>query len=457
MDIKVLLKHIDTLIWGAPLLILLVGTGIVLTIELKGLQLHKFPIVMKYTFLKMFDKTKAKEGTITPFQSVATALAATIGTGNIVGVATAIIIGGPGAIFWMWLAAFFGMATKYAEVTLSVAYREKNSKGEVVGGPMYYIQNGLGLPWLGKAFALFAALATFGIGSTTQANAITGTLKAAFNLNPTAVGLLLSIVVAIIIVGGLNSIAKVTEKLVPFMASCYIIGGILVLIINFHAVPGALDSIFTNAFNPRSAVSGSTIGLLVAVQAGVSRGLFTNEAGLGSSPIAQASADTDHPARQGLWGIFEVFMDSIVVCTITALVILSSGVLSTGIDATATSAAAFSTGISFGGYIVTLGLVLFAFSTILGWEYYGETSIRYLFGDKASKPYRVIFTISIFFGAVMELEMVWHLANILNGLMAIPNLIGVLGLSGVIVKLTKDFFADPDRVRNSKDKDFSIN
>ncbi|NLJ90874.1 MAG: sodium:alanine symporter family protein [Clostridiales bacterium] len=449
-----MLKQLDTIVWGPPLLILLVGTGIILTVELRALQLRKFPLIMKSTLFKIFDKTKAREGTITPFQSVATALAATIGTGNIVGVATAIIIGGPGAIFWMWLAAFFGMATKYAEVTLSVAYREKNSKGELVGGPMYYIQNGLGLSRLARLFAIFAVLATFGIGSTTQANAISGTLKGAFGFNTAGVGLLLSITVAVIIVGGLKSIAKVTEKLVPFMAGCYLIGGLIVLIINYQAVPGAIASIFTNAFNPRAAVGGTGVGLVVAMQAGVSRGLFTNEAGLGSSPIAQASADTDHPSRQGLWGIFEVFMDSIVVCTVTALVILSSGVLSSGVDATSLSAAAFSNSISYGGYIVTFGLVLFAFSTILGWEYYGETSARYLLGDRASKPYRIIFTITVFLGAVMELEIVWYIANILNGLMAIPNLIGVLGLSSVVVKLTKDFLRDPDKIRDSEDQSY---
>lgn len=452
-NIQEILSKLDALVWGIPLLVLLVGAGIIMTTRLKGLQIRKFIYILKNTFLKMFSKTEAEEGAVTPFQAVSTALAATVGTGNIVGVATALIAGGPGAIFWMWIAAFFGMATKYAEVTLSVAYRERNSEGQWAGGPMYYIDKGLNLAWLGKLFAFLAAIATFGIGNTVQANAIAGVLNASFGVNKMVVGAILTILVAFVVMGGLKSIASVTEKLVPFMAALYLIAGIIILVLNGSKVPGAFGAIFSSAFSAKAAAGGFIgVGLMQTIRAGVSRGVFTNEAGLGSSPIAQASATTDHPCRQGMWGVFEVFIDTILVCTITSLVILTSGLLSPDADASILSATAFGASISHGEWIVTLGLVLFAFSTILGWEYYGETSIRYLLGAKSGLPYRIIFIIFVFVGCVAQLDTAWLLADILNGLMAFPNLIGVIGLSTVVVKLTNDFFGDPERIRTSPEE-----
>lgn len=450
MGFKEFLESVDAFVWGPPLLILLLGAGVILTVRLKGLQFSQFGFAMRETFLKMFEKTEVGEGEVTPFQALSTALAATVGTGNVVGVAVAIITGGPGAVFWMWVAAAFGMITKYSEVTLAIAYRIRKPSGEYNGGPMYYIDRGMDLPWLGWIFALFAGLATFGIGNSVQSNAIAGVLNTAFGFNPTIVGIILAVLTAIVIVGGIQSIVKVTEKLVPFMALLYIIGGIVVLVVNRSRLGGAIASIFTNAFSPQSA-AGGVLGytLMTTISAGISRGLFTNEAGLGSSPIAHATASTDHPVRQGLWGITEVFLDTFVICSITALVILSSGVLGTETDASALTATAFSKGFPFGGYIVSIGLTLFAFSTILGWEYYGETSMRYIFGDKVSMPFRIIYVIVVFLGCTANLDLVWTIANILNALMAIPNLVGLIGLSGVIVKLTNDFLGDPERIRTS--------
>lgn len=449
-----LIKQIDAFIWGVPLLVLLLGAGIILTFKLTGFQVRQFGFAMKNTFGKMFDKSEYGEGTVTPFQALSTALAATVGTGNIVGVTVALLTGGPGAIFWMWIAAFFGMATKYAEVTLSIAYRIKKENGEYAGGPMYYIDKGMKLPWLGKLFALFAGIATFGIGNSVQSNSIAGVLNANFGLNPIVVGAVLTILVAIVILGGIKSISKVTEKIVPFMAVFYILGALIVIIVNRANLLPALASIFQNAFSYQAAAGGAVgFGLVQIMRAGISRGVFTNEAGLGSSPIAHASATTDHPVRQGLWGVSEVFIDTFFVCTMTALVVLTSGIV-TGPDADASAVVAQAFGQSFapGKYIVTLGLVLFAFSTILGWEYYGETSIRYLLGEKAGPPFKVIYIIFVFVGSTIELGTAWDVANILNGLMAFPNLIGLIGLSGVVVKLTKDFFEDPDRIRTSPEE-----
>lgn len=448
------LSKIDAIVWGPLLIVLILGTGALLTVRLRGLQFRKFGYIIKNTLFKMFDKSNLEEGEISPFAALSTALAATVGTGNIVGVATAIITGGPGAVFWMWLAAILGMVTKFAEVSLSVAYRIKDHDGNWAGGPMYYIERGLGLSWLGKVFAALAALATFGIGNSTQSNAIAGVLKTNLGISPVIVGIVLSILVSIVILGGIQSISKVTEKLVPFMAGFYIVGGIVVLFANGSQVGPAFSSIFQQAFSTKAAAGGAAGTVMaLAMRAGIARGVFTNEAGLGSSPIAQASAKTDHPTRQGIWGVFEVFVDTILVCTITALVILSSGVLNNpGITADVASAHAFSTVFSWGKYIVTLGLVLFAFSTILGWEYYGETSARYLFGPKVSKVYRVLYIVVCFLGTQINLDVAWAVANILNALMAFPNLIGVLFLSGDVVRLTKDFFDDPERIRKSPDE-----
>ena len=430
-------------------MVLLVGAGIILSVRTGFVQAKHFGYIMKNTMGKMFEKGEIEEGAISPFQALSTALAATVGTGNIVGVSVAILGGGPGAVFWMWIAAFFGMCTKFSEVNLSVAYRVKTEDG-YAGGPMYYIDRGLKKPWLGKCFAFLAGVACFGIGCSVQSNAIAGTLKSSFNVPPMITAVVITIAASVVIIGGIQSISKVTEKLVPFMAAFYIVGGLIIIISNASMLPFAIRAIFVGAFNP-SAVGGGVIGytIMLAMRNGVSRGVFTNEAGLGSSPIAHASASTDHPTRQGMWGVTEVFLDTFVVCTITALVIITSGVLDDGVtDASALVATAFSMHLSIGKYIVSLGLLLFAFSTILGWEYYGETSARYLLGAGIGKPYKLVYIIMIFVGCVINLDLVWTIANILNALMAIPNLIGLIGLSGVVVALGKDFFAD-DRKRTS--------
>lgn len=449
-----LLKAFDKFLWGLPLILGILGTGIYISIKTGGIQFRKLPFALKHTLGNIFKKDHDhKSGDISSFQALATALAGTVGTGNIVGVSLAILLGGPGAIFWMWLAAIFGMATKFAEVSLAVLYREKKGKG-FVGGPMYYIKNGMGNEKLAKAFAIFSGLAVFGIGNSTQSNAIAGILKENLNINPLITGIILSIIAAIVIVGGINSISKVTEKLVPLMSILYIGGCISVLVVNYSNILPAFKSIFLGAFSPKS-LGGGFAGLSIksVVSSGIARGVFTNEAGLGSSPIAHASAKTDHPIRQGLWGIAEVFVDTIIICTMTALVILTTGANTrANVDASALVSQAFASGSSFGPMIVTIGLSLFALSTILGWAYYGEVSIGFLFGEKAFIPYRIVYVIFVFLGANMDLGLAWTVANILNGLMAIPNLIALIALSPVLVKLSKDFFKDPERIRKSSEE-----
>lgn len=449
-----LLKAFDKFLWGLPLILGILGTGIYISIKTGGIQFKKLPFALKHTLGNIFEKDHDhKSGDISSFQALATALAGTVGTGNIVGVSLAILLGGPGAIFWMWFAAIFGMATKFAEVSLAVLYRERKDKG-FVGGPMYYIKNGMGNEKLAKAFAIFSGLAVFGIGNSTQANAIAGVLKENLNINPLITGIILSIIAAIVIVGGINSISKVTEKLVPLMSILYIGGCISVLVVNYSNILPAFKEIFLGAFSPRS-LGGGFAGLSIksVVSSGIARGVFTNEAGLGSSPIAHASAKTDHPIRQGLWGIAEVFVDTIIICTMTALVILTTGANTrANVDASALVSQAFASGSSFGPMIVTIGLSLFALSTILGWAYYGEVSIGFLFGEKAFIPYRIVYVIFVFLGANMDLGLAWTVANILNGLMALPNLIALVALSPVLVKLSKDFFKDPERIRKSSDE-----
>lgn len=449
-----LLKAFDKFLWGLPLILGILGTGIYISIKTGGIQFKKLPFALKHTLGNIFEKDHDhKSGDISSFQALATALAGTVGTGNIVGVSLAILLGGPGAIFWMWFAAIFGMATKFAEVSLAVLYREKKGKG-FVGGPMYYIKNGMGNEKLAKAFAIFSGLAVFGIGNSTQANAIAGVLKENLNINPLITGIILSIIAAIVIVGGINSISKVTEKLVPLMSILYIGGCISVLVVNYSNILPAFEEIFLGAFSPRSLGGGFTgLSIKSVVSAGIARGVFTNEAGLGSSPIAHASAKTDHPIRQGLWGIAEVFVDTIIICTMTALVILTTGANTrANVDASALVSQAFASGSSFGPMIVTIGLSLFALSTILGWAYYGEVSIGFLFGKKALIPYRIVYVIFVFLGANMDLGLAWTIANILNGLMALPNLIALIALSPVLVKLSKDFFKDPERIRKSSEE-----
>jgi AGCS family alanine or glycine:cation symporter len=441
-------SKLNSLVWGPPMLVLIVGTGVYLTTRINFMSITKIGYVLKNTLLKMFDKSTVGEGEITPFQAVATALAATIGTGNIAGVATAIALGGPGAVFWMWLSAIFGMATKYGEVVLAIKYREKTPDGRFVGGPMYYIRNGLNLKWLAAIFALFGALAAFGIGNMTQANSVAAVLESNFGVNKWISGIIVAAATAAVVLGGLKRIVQVTEKLVPFMAAFYVLGGIIILVTNAARIPAAFGLIFSQAFTGTAAVggfAGSTI--MMAARYGVARGVFSNEAGLGSAPIAHAAATTDNPVRQGLWGIFEVFMDTIVVCSITALSIMVTGVWQTGETGAALSALAFDTAIpGIGGSIVAVGVLLFAYSTIISWEYYGERCAEYLLGSKVILPYRILFIPFIVIGAIGGLVTIWDIADTLNGLMAIPNLIGVLGLSGVIIKLTKEYFSKEKEV-----------
>lgn len=447
-------KLIGEFVWGWPMLILLLGTGLFIGIKTKFIVISKFGYIMKNTLFKMFKKNNIGEGEVSAFQAVSTALAATVGTGNIAGVALAIAVGGPGAVFWMWLSALLGMTTKFAEVILSITYRVKNDEGSFYGGPMYYISRGLGKHWLAKIFALFGALASFGIGCMTQSNSIAEVLNASFNINPVIVGLVLAVLSAIVILGGIKRIGQVTEKLVPLMAFFYIMGSLIIIIINAGQIPHAFKLIFSSAFTGQAAVggfAGST--LMMAMRNGISRGVFTNEAGLGSAPIAHAAATTDHPVRQGMWGVFEVFMDTIVICTMTALVVLVSGVWNSGLQGAALTSAAFEEGIRGGKYIVSIGLTLFAFSTILGWSYYGEKCTQYLLGSKFITPYRLIFIPLVFVGSIGGLQSIWAISDTLNGLMAIPNLIGLLFLSGVVVTMVKDFFKDPERHRES-DKEY---
>ena len=452
---------INGFVWGPVMLVLLVGTGLYLSISTGFVQFRRFGYAMKNTIGKVFHKAEAGHGEITPFQAVTTALAATVGTGNIAGVTGAIVLGGPGAVFWMWISALVGMCTKYAEVLLAVKYRERNEKGEWVGGPMYYIKNGLGkhFKWLGTVFAVLGALAAFGIGNISQINSIADSVnQVAQAFNPAAVdakstialvtGIVIAIFVGLVVIGGVKRIGQVTEKLVPFMAIIYIVCAVIVVIAHAGAIPAVFSMIFTGAFNP-SAVVGGAVGITIrlAMTKGVGRGVFSNEAGLGSAPIAHASTSERDPVKQGLYGIFEVFMDTIVICTLTSLVVLCSGVAEGhwgegALAGASTTIAGFSTvfGPKFGASLLAIGLLLFATSTILGWSLYGTRCIEYLFGHKAVKPYQLLFVIVIVLGAVADLTLVWDISDTLNGLMAIPNLIGLLLLSPVVIKVTRDYF-----------------
>lgn len=434
-------EFVNNLVWGWPFLLLIFGTGIFLTAFTGFISFRKFGYIIRQTFFKIFSKDQVGEGEITAFQAVSTALAATVGTGNIAGVGTAIAIGGPGAVFWMWIAALFGMTTKYGEVVLSIKYREKTEDGRFVGGPMYYLTKGANMKWLAIVFASFGTLATFGIGNMVQSNSVADSLNATFGINPLITGVVLAVLVALVILGGIQSIGKVTEVIVPFMAVIYIIGGVSIILLNITLVPEAFRVIFHDAFTG-SAATGGFVGssIMLSVRYGVARGVFTNEAGLGSAPIAHAAATTDHPVRQGLWGVFEVFADTLVLCTITALVIVMTGAYDSGLDGAPLTTAAFEEGLAYGGYVVTFGLIFFAFSTLLGWSYYGERCMEFLFGPKSIIFYRLVYLPLIVVGSVGGLRAVWALADTLNGLMALPNLIGLLILSPVIVKLTKEYF-----------------
>ena len=453
----------DNIVWGLPMVILMLGTGIFLTVLTKGVIFTKFHIVMRYTTKTLFrkvDKSKLEEGAITPFQAVCTALAATVGTGNIVGVALAIATGGPGAVFWLWISALVGMVIKYCEVTVSMAYRTTNEKGELVGGPMYYITRGMGKKWLAILFALLGGLASLGIGASVQANALAGGVNATFGVPTWTVGIVVAALGALIFIGGIKRIANVTEFLVPFMSILYIVGALIVLVINIDQIPTAFGLIIKNTFTGTAAMGGFLgASVMYACRIGMARGVFTHEAGMGSAPIAHASADNDHPARQGLWGAFEVFFDSIVMCTVTALVILTSGLWFDPAlvgDTRAMSATAFENAFTGGQYIVTVGICLFAFATIVAWYYYGEKCVEYLSkGSKLVKlGYQIIYTAMVYVGCVASLDAVWEFADLFNGLMAIPNLIALIVLAPAIKRLSDDFFHDPDAQR-PKNTDFS--
>ena len=431
-------------VWGWPMIVLLVGTGILLTLLTGVAQVRYLGRALREVLGKITQKGKG-DGSVTPFQAVSTALASTVGVGNIAGVATAIGIGGPGALFWLWVSGFFGMCTKYAEIAIALHYREKDSTGTMRGGAMYVLKS-LGMPWLGTVFALLTALAAFGIGNMVQANSVAGALNASFGISPSLTGIVMVLLTAVVILGGIKRIGQFTEYLVPFMAILYLVGGLTIVALHAGDIPRILGQVFDGAFSGTAATggfAGSTI--MMAMRYGIARGLFSNEAGLGSAPMVHAAAVTDHPIRQAMYGIFEVFVDTILICTTTALVILLTGTWDQGLSGAALSAKAFETGLpgTWGSLIVTSGVMLFAYSTLVGWSYYGETGAVYLFGAKAAVPYRIAWLIFIYLGAVGSLHLVWDVADTLNGLMAIPNLIAVLISIPLLLRLQKEFFARP--------------
>lgn len=448
---------VNNFIWGVPAMICIIGVGLYLSIRTRFLQIRKFPYAMKVTLGRMMKKKEASDGALTPFQAVCTALAATVGTGNVAGVAGAIAIGGPGAVFWMWISALLGMGTKFAEVTLAVHFRETNAQGDLVGGPMYYIKNGLDKKWhfLAYFFAAFGVLAVFGTGNATQVNTITTAIDSAlssFNALPAdavklvnlIIGVALAIIIALILIGGIKRIGNVTSKLVPFMAIMYIVLALGVIFFHIKSVPAVFASIIEGAFNPASVTGGVVGSFFMSMKKGVSRGIFSNEAGLGTGSIAHACADTKKPVKQGFFGIFEVFVDTIIICTMTALVILCSGVpVNYGEAAGAELTISGFTAV-YGNWVsvfTAVAMCCFAFSTIIGWGLYGTRCIEFLFGSRSNKPFMVLYSLTAIVGATMNLGLMWSIAETFNGLMVIPNLIAVFLLSGVVVKMTKEYFA----------------
>ncbi len=453
-----IIADIDEFVWGIPLIVLILGVGIYLTVRLVFLPLIRLPRAFRY----MFAKESGGKGEVSSFGALCTALSATIGTGNIVGVATAIVAGGPGAMFWMWLAAFFGMATKFAEGVLAVKYRKVYADGHALGGPFYYIERGLGpkFKWLAVLFAVFGmCVGLFGIGTFTQVNSISSAvneiipsqtvsfLGGEYTVSTMVSGAILTLIVALVLIGGVKRIAKVSEAVVPFMALIYILFGLIVLFANITAIPAAFEQIFVGAFNPRAVAGGAAGSMLVAMQMGIARGIFSNEAGLGSAPIAAAVASTREPVRQGLVSMTGTFIDTLVVCTMTGLTIVITGSWNIGLEGVSVTMNAFSDGLpgvlgTAGPVILLICLIFFAFTTILGWNFYGERCLEYLVGrnKKAILAYRVLYILAVFIGPYMTIQAVWDIADIFNGLMAIPNLIAVILLSGEVVRLSKSFF-----------------
>ena len=450
--IKEINSAVNNFIWGVPAMICIIGVGLVLSIRTGFLQIRKFPYAMKVTIGRMFKKKEAADG------AVCTALAATVGTGNIAGVAGAIAIGGPGAVFWMWISAILGMCTKFSEVTLAVHFREKNEKGELVGGPMYYIKNGLKKHWhwLAYLFSIFGVLTVFGTGNATQVNTITTAIDSAlFNYGIISkdsastvnliIGIVLAVLLSLILLGGIKRIGQVTEKLVPFMAIIYIVFALGVVALNFQNIPHVFASIFKGAFSPASVTGGAVGSFFMSMKKGVSRGIFSNEAGLGTGSIAHACADTRKPVKQGVFGIFEVFIDTIVICTLTALVILCSEIPVNYGSAAGAELTILGFTSTYGTWIsifTAVAMCCFAFSTIIGWGLYGSRCIEFLLGPKVNKPFMLVYSLVAIVGATMDLGLMWSIAETFNGLMAIPNLIAVFLLSGVVVKLVKEYFAD---------------
>ncbi|WP_028357495.1 alanine/glycine:cation symporter family protein [Brackiella oedipodis] len=445
-----IVNSVNGAVWGPWMLGLLVGTGILLTIRLAFMQIWMLPYALKLAFFphpKKDDGTD-HEGDVSHFAALMTALSATIGTGNIAGVATAIVVGGPGAIFWMWLSAFFGMATKYAEGVLAVKYRTTNSKGEMSGGPMYYLQNGIKNKSIGRIlgilFAIFAIVASFGIGSSVQSNSMAQAMAQSWNVQTWVTGAVVAVLTAIVVIGGIKSISTAASFIVPVMAVVYVVGGIVIIIVNGDLFVPAIRTIFHDAFTGQAVAGGA---IFTVIRYGVARGVFSNEAGMGSAPIAAAAAKTDHPVRQALVSMTGTFLDTICVCSITGIVLVmalnSSSTSEIGdLSGAALTAFAFDELLPMGGrHLITFGLIFFAYSTILGWAYYGEKCVAYLFGEKGILPYRVVYIITVYLGAVVSLDLVWNLSDTFNGLMAVPNLIGLLVLSGVVVKETRDFRA----------------
>ncbi|MCR4510192.1 sodium:alanine symporter family protein [Pseudomonas sp. 32.2.56] len=442
--INTLVNQLNGVVWGPPMLVMILGTGLFLMLRLKFMPLSKIGAGFKLMWQGR-QKGDAESGEISPFQALMTCLAATVGTGNIAGVATAIFLGGPGALFWMWCTALVGMATKYSEVVLAVHYREKDKRGEHVGGPMYAIKNGLGKKWLwlGTAFAIFGGFAGFGIGNMVQVNSMAAALHTTFNIPLWVTGVVTMVVVGLVILGGIKRIGKVAATLVPFMCVAYIIAAVVVLVVNAAEIPKAFEMIFTYAFTPIAATGGfAGAAVMAAIRFGVARGIFSNEAGLGTAGIAQAAGTTNSPVRSGMIGMLGTFIDTIIICSMTGLAIITSGVWTSGASGAALSAAAFEQAMpGVGGYILTLALVVFAFTTILGWSYFGEKCWEYMVGTKSILPFRILWVVAVPFGAIAQLDFAWLVADTLNGLMAIPNLLSLLLLSPIVVKLTKDHFA----------------
>jgi AGCS family alanine or glycine:cation symporter len=436
---------VNGIVWGPYMIALIVGTGIFLTIRLRFLQVINFKIIMKNTVGKMFKKQSGVDGDITSGQAGLTAIAAVVGTGNIAGVATAIAIGGPGAVFWMWVSAFFGMATKFSEIALGIKYREKKEDGSIAGGAMYYLDKGLHSKFLSYFFCIMVIITYFIMGAVVDTNSIALSVQEQWGIKPVITGIILAVLTGVVILGGIKRMGRVCEYLSPFMGGLYIIAGILVLVLNFDKVPEAFILIFNSAFKPIAATGGfAGAALGQVIKMGIARGLFSNEAGMGSSPIIHSSAQVNHPIEQAIWGVTEVFIDTIIICTITAITIVISGEWTTGVSGVALTMRAFNATLpgNIGSYIVLFSAVLFGYSCLISVNYYCERAGEYIFGQKCIKPIRILWIIFIVIGSMGGLEFVWALADTANGLMALPNLIGLICLSGVVVNLKKDYFSD---------------